>query len=198
MRNPFRAKNLRLRFLPLYAVGIALLFTVQPGWPEYLAGLSALVAGAALRSWGAGHLVKTTRLTVSGPYARLRHPLYLGTLLVGSGLAIMVGGWPAAVVLALFLPWFFLSYFPRKERSESARLEALYGEGFARYRAEVPALVPRIAAWRPAAETLAITDGARRWSLDRYSENNELGTLLGVVACAAAFGVRTAVMLGAP
>lgn len=197
MRNPIRLKNLRLRFLPLYAVGTLLLFFVRPGWLEYGLGLAAVVAGGALRSWGAGHLVKTTQLTITGPYARLRHPLYLGTLLVASGIAVMVGGWAAIVVLLLFLPWFFLSYFPRKEQVESARLEARYGDAFARYRAEVPALLPRLTPWEPAPETLAQGDASLRWSLDRYSDNNELGTLLGLIACVLAFGVRTALVLGA-
>ena len=196
MRNPIRVKNLRLRFLPFYVLGIVLLVTVRPGWTEYAVGLAAVVVGAALRTWGAGHLVKTTRLTITGPYAWLRHPLYLGTLLAGSGIAIMVGGWAAALLLAAFLPWFFLSYFPRKERTESARLEEIYGEAFARYRAEVPALVPRLGSWSPSDVTLARADGDRRWSLARYSENNELGTLLGLAACALAFGVRAAIVLG--
>ena len=197
MRNPIRLKNLRLRFLPFYAVGIVLLFLVRPGWVEYLLGLSAMVAGAALRTWGAGHLVKTTRLTITGPYAWLRHPLYLGTLLAACGIAIMLGGWASVLLLVLLLPWFFFAYFPRKEETESARLEAIYGDAFSLYRAEVPALLPRRGRWKPAPETLAAGDADRRWSVDRYSDNNELGTLLGLLVCALAFGVRTAIVLGA-
>ncbi len=190
MRNPIRVKNLRMRFLPFYAVGFVLLFWVRPAPVEYLAGLVALVPGAALRSWGAGHLVKTTRLTVTGPYARMRHPLYAGTLLCGSGIAVMLGGWWGLGVLAVFLPWFLLAYFPRKERAESARLEALYGEAFSRYRDEVPALLPRRVAWTPPSQAAALADPGRRWSLDRYSENNELGTLLALLACVVVLGVR--------
>jgi protein-S-isoprenylcysteine O-methyltransferase Ste14 len=191
VRNPVRLKNLAIRFLPFYALGGVLLFTVRPGWSEYAAGLSALAAGASLRSWAAGHLVKSDHLTVTGPYARLRHPLYLGTLLAGVGVSLMLGGLAAAALLVAFVPWFFLSYFPRKERSESERLEAVYGEVFARYRTEVPALFPRRSPWKAPA---ALAFGGERWSLDRYSENNELGTLLGLAACALAFGVRTAIV----
>jgi protein-S-isoprenylcysteine O-methyltransferase Ste14 len=195
MRNPLRLKNLRMRFLPLYLVGAALLFVVRPGLADYALGGALVLAGAALRTWGAGHLEKTTSLTVTGPYAHLRHPLYLGTLLVGSGISVMVGGGWALAVLAAFLPWFFLRYFPRKERTESARLEEHYGGAFATYRAEVPALLPRWHGWSPAPGVLS-SEGARGWSLDRYSDNNELGTLLGVMTCVVAFGFRTAYVLG--
>jgi protein-S-isoprenylcysteine O-methyltransferase Ste14 len=191
VHNPIRVKNLRMRFLPLYAVGFVLLFWVRPTLSEYLVGLVAVLLGAALRTWGAGHLVKTTSLTISGPYAWMRHPLYVGTLLCGSGIAVMFGGWWALGVLAVFLLWFFLVYFPRKERLESARLEALYGEAFARYRAEVPALRPRLATWRPSPQDTQVSgDPSCRWSLERYSENNELGTLLALLACMVVFGVR--------
>ena len=108
---------------------------------------------------------------------------------------MMVGGWYAGAVLVLFLPWFFLSYFPRKERTESARLEELHGPAFTRYREQVPALIPRLVSWTPS-DAPAIGEPDRRWSLARYSENNELGTLLALVACALAFGLRTFLALG--
>ena len=103
-----------------------MLFWVRPTLFEYLAGLVAVLLGVAVRTWGAGHLVKTTSLTISGPYARMRHPLYVGTLLCGSGIAVMLGGAWALGVLAVFLPWFFLVYFPRKERLESERSMVRY------------------------------------------------------------------------
>ncbi len=196
MRNPIRVKNLRLRFAPFYLLGGLLLVCVPPSPVGYGIGVVAVATGAALRAWGAGHLEKTTRLTVSGPYARLRHPLYLGTLLAGLGIAIMVGGWWALGLAGLFVPWFFLDYFPRKERSESARLLQAHGEAYRCYLESVPALAPRLTAWQPEASRVADFDLARRWSLERYLENNELGTLLALLACIAAFGVRLGVAVG--
>ena len=75
----------------------------------------------------------------------------------------------------MLLPWFFLVYFPRKERIESQRLSALYGDDYDRYRAAVPALWPALRRY----------EGSPRervaWSLARYDDNNELGTLLACV-----------------
>ena len=190
MRNPIRVKNLRIRFLPFYGVGLVLLIWVRPTPAEFAVGLVAVALGASVRTWGAGHLVKTLRLTVTGPYAHMRHPLYVGTLLCGSGISLMLGGWWSLAVLAVFVPWFFFVYFPRKEQLESDRLEALYGEAFALYRSQVPALLPRFSAWTPSSEQAFAGAEGRRWSLDLYWQNNELGTLLALIACVAVLGIR--------
>ncbi|MEZ4333518.1 MAG: methyltransferase [Myxococcota bacterium] len=190
MRNPIRLKNLRVRFLPYIALGIVILVLRQPTPMGFALGMPLVVVGAGLRSWAAGHLVKTDALTTEGPYAHLRHPLYLGTLLVATGFAFVLGGLFTVAILAFVWPWFALHYFPRKERGESARLLACHGEAFTRYRDAVPALWPRWRAYhdtlRPhgsgaAVEPVAL-GGAPAWQLERYSDNNELGTLLAILA----------------
>lgn len=192
MRNPIRPKNLNARFLPFYAVGFAILIFQPPRPDGFITALPLIVAGAALRAWGAGHLVKNDRLTTTGPYAHLRHPLYLGTILIATGFGIWAGGWLAVAILGFLWPWFAFRYFPRKEQSESARLEATYGERFVRYRREVPALWPRMRAWRdePA------TDRRSGWAIDRYDANNELGTLLALSLGVLVFWIRNSGTLG--
>lgn len=177
MRNPIRLKNMSARFLPLYVAGVAILLLHAPDRRALLAALPLLLAGLAVRGWGAGHLVKNDVLTTTGPYAHLRHPLYLGTLMIGTGFAIAIGGFISVAVLAVLWPWFALHYFPRKERAESGRLEERYGERFVRYRAAVPALWPVLRPWHDEAGSGSGAD----WDVGRYSDNNELGTLLAVV-----------------
>jgi protein-S-isoprenylcysteine O-methyltransferase Ste14 len=174
MRNPVKRKNLRLRFLPFHLAGVVLLLLSNPTPASIAIGSVPVAIGVAVRTWAAGHLVKNARFGVSGPYAHLRHPLYLGTFLIASGLALMLAGWTANLVLIAVFAWFFLYYFPRKERIESARLEGLYGEDFRAYRNQVPALLPRMWA-RPIAAD-------ERWSSRCYADNNELGTLLAVIS----------------
>lgn len=188
-------KNFGRRYLPWYALGFAVLVLSRPTVAAFSAGFALVLVGGTLRSWGAGHLLKNDELIVSGPYARVRHPLYAGTLLVGVGFGIIAGGWLTLAILPILAGWFFVSYFPRKERAESARLAGLYGEGFAAYRDAVPALVPALSAWRPPQRVAGLGDPELRWSFERYSENNELGTLLALVGGLLAFGVRT--LLGA-
>lgn len=192
MRNPIRLKNFRLRFLPYIAIGLVVVILREPPAAGFGLGLPLIAAGALLRSWGAGHLVKNDSLTTTGPYAHLRHPLYLGTLAVATGFAFLLGGIWTLALLAVVWPWFALHYFPRKDRAESARLAALHGESFARYHAAVPALWPRLHPWR--GDRAASAQGAEpvpaTWRLERYSDNNELGALIAIAAAVLVFGLR--------
>ncbi len=55
-------------------------------------GIALIVAGEAIRCWANGYVGQSKvnqggsgRLITAGPYAFVRHPLYLGTFLIGSG-----------------------------------------------------------------------------------------------------------------
>jgi len=130
-------------------------------------GLPPLLAGAALRVWAAGHLVKTTVLVTSGPYRFTRHPLYLGRLLIFTGLALLsrLPGGAHWFVLGAGLAVFFGYYLPRKERVEPARLRQVHGAAYERYHRAVPALLPRRTPWAQGA--------AGRWSARRFLANRE-------------------------
>ena len=182
MRNPIRLKNLKLRFALLYGLGILAVIFLRPHPLSIGVGGGLVILGAALRGWGAGHLVKNNCLTVTGPYAHLRHPLYAGTLLVGTGFVLIAGGPASLLLMAVFLPWFFMLYFPRKERIESERLVLLYGDRYACYRDAVPALLPAFRAWRPRVDEVVGEEFSRSWNSQRYVDNNELGTLIALLA----------------
>ncbi len=192
MRNPFRRKNLDLRFAPALVAGLVLLAVSQPTARSLAIGAPFVAAGVALRAWSAGHLVKTLRFTVTGPYGHLRHPLYLGTLLIGIGVASMLGGLPALAGSATLLGWFAFGYFPRKEEIESARLLARHGDLYASYRARVPALIPRLRRWRPDPVMAERSDTTGFWSLDRFDANNEQGSVIAVAVAVALVCVRAA------
>jgi len=176
-------KRLRPRLLAAYSLAALLLWTARPGAISLLAGLAVVALGEGLRLWATGYLHKTESLTVAGPYAYLRHPLYLGTLLIGSGLAVMaqspIGFW----VWGVFVAGYFVYYMPYKNRIEGARLEELFGDEFRRYAVAVPRLVPRMYPYVPLGGHAA---GAAHWRGVRFEDNNEtrvaLAVLFGVVA----------------
>ncbi len=186
MRHPFRRKTLSPRLFPVYGLAALLFWLARPTPLGFGIGLFLIIAGESLRVWGAGHLVKNDVLTLTGPYAYVRNPLYAGTLLIGAGFAFAAGGAAGWAILPAGLALFFLYYFPYKERIESARLERAYGEPYTRYRAAVPALVPALTAWRVPAGPAA---GAA-WSAARFDENDESGTLLAVVLGTVALALR--------
>jgi len=160
----------------MYVFVATMVLTARPTPRTVNVGCAFLVVGETLRLWAAGHLRKTSELIVSGPYRWTRHPLYLGRLLVFTGLCLMaslpyqanlglmVGGWAI----------FFGYYLPRKERVEGERLLERHGEAFERYRAAVPRLFPTTS---PYPET-----GAAGWSSERMLRNREHWMAIGVLA----------------
>ncbi len=183
VRNPIRSKNLNPRFIPGAVLAALLLVWSQPSWASVAWGLPFVLAGAGVRVWAVGYLVKTARLTTTGPYAYVRHPLYLGTLLIGFGALIMLGGAAAGLGAVLLSIWFGFAYLPRKDQTEADRLIALYGARYAEYREDVPALFPRASRWRSVnGGDPAQSCREESWQFNRFDTNNELGTLLAVVA----------------
>jgi protein-S-isoprenylcysteine O-methyltransferase Ste14 len=132
------------------------------------AGLPVSVAGLVLRGWAAGHLEKNLFLTVSGPYARVRNPLYIGTLSAAAGFAISARRWELGLVFAAV---FLLVYLPVVELEEQ-HLARLFPD-FKDYVGRVPRLTPRLAAIGPCTKPF-------QWSL--YRRNREYEALAGFLA----------------
>jgi hypothetical protein len=104
----------------------------------------------------------------------------------------MAGGWLSLAMLGGLLAWFFLDYFPRKERRESERLERLYDGAYACYRERVPALLPSLRRWVPPPAVSEQVNADLRWSGARYTANHELGAAVGLAAVTLAFVLRAA------
>ncbi len=165
-----------LRLLATYAFVGALVWFSRPRASTVTIGFLVAAVGEATRFWAAGHLLKTQELVTSGPYRYTRNPLYLGRLLILTGLGVACtlpygANW---LVLLLGYAVFFFYYLPRKERVEPARLRDLHGEPFDRYFRAVPALFPRLTPY----------DGGSTgaWSSDRMLRNREHWMIVGVSA----------------
>ncbi len=111
----------------------------RPGFGSLAAGVPISLAGLALRAWAAGHLEKNRELTSSGPYAFVRNPLYIGTLLVAAGLVVASQRW---LLAAIFAAVFLLIYLPVIELEEQ-HLRSLFPD-FTRYASQVPKLIPSL------------------------------------------------------
>ena len=112
-----------------------------------IVGVAAVAAGLAFTVWariclgrnwsGTVTLKQDHELVRTGPYRFVRHPIYTGLLVAIAGSAVVRGEWRAALafVIAFAALW-------RKLRLEERWLEETFGEAYARYRAEVAALIP--------------------------------------------------------
>jgi protein-S-isoprenylcysteine O-methyltransferase Ste14 len=157
------------------------LWLAQPT-PRWLAvGAAVGAVGLLIRGWAAGSIDKGRALAVSGPYAHTRHPLYLGSLVIGVGLALVGGDWIWPVA---FVAFFAAVYLPTVRR-EAAELEARYGGEYREYATHVPACGVRLTAY--GTEGQHVSSGFA-WS--RYLRYREWEALLGVVAVLGALGLK--------
>ena len=78
------------------------------------------------------------QLATTGPYAYVRHPQYVGFILIMLGFLLQ---WPTLLTLLMFpiLVWMYVRLARREEREVRAEL----GEAYARYAAVTPAFLPR-------------------------------------------------------
>ena len=79
------------------------------------------------------------RIVSRGPYAWTRNPMYLGHLIFLSGLALALGSWIGAVVVAAHALW-----FDRRVREDEVRLASLFGDDYREYCRRVKRWVPGI------------------------------------------------------
>ena len=107
-----------------------------------VAGVILVVIGAFVRLWARGHFVKG-RLFTTGPYALVRHPLYLGSFLVVCGALCQLNDWLNWVVILLLLVVFYGAAIVHEERALAKR----FGREWVLYRAEVPAFIPSLRNW---------------------------------------------------
>ncbi len=119
------------------------------GWTRYWIALSLVIAGLSFSvwarrtlggNWSATVTVKVDHeLVQTGPYRRIRHPIYTGILLAAFGSGLAAGrlyGMFAFVLIALALAW--------KMRIEERWMAAEFGERYEQYRRSSWALLPYV------------------------------------------------------
>ena len=92
-------------------------------------GAAIAVIGESIRIWAAGHLEKSKEVTQSGPYRYTRHPLYLGSSLIGIGIAVASNNQIAAVIVITYM----LLTLTAAMRSEEAHLREKFGDAYDAY-----------------------------------------------------------------
>jgi protein-S-isoprenylcysteine O-methyltransferase Ste14 len=120
------------------------------------AGLMLGLLGLAIRGWAIGFAPQGTSgrgtlamradtLNTTGLYSAVRHPLYLGNLLLWVGVAT-ISGRPSMVFLTLVLFWLV---YERIMIAEERFLFGRFGPAFAEWAERTPAFVPSFRRWVP-------------------------------------------------
>jgi len=112
----------------------------KPSGSTFAVGTVIAILGEAVRMWASGHIKKNKELATDGPYASVRHPLYVGNILLGIGFSLACGLWWAFPVYILIL----LVFYPHAIRHEDEKLHRFFGEDWANWRRTTRALIPKI------------------------------------------------------
>lgn len=162
----------RIRVPLGFVLAAAYIYLAKPTWVSVAVGAVVALVGVSIRAAASGHVKKNTELTKTGPYAYVRNPLYVGSIVIATGFAIAAMSTWIVVILALM---FVLIYVP-VIRSEEAFLRGTFGD-FDEYCRNVPRLVPRF--------TRAYA-GTGSFSRELYMKHREYNALIGTVAMLAA------------
>jgi protein-S-isoprenylcysteine O-methyltransferase Ste14 len=110
--------------------------------PFHLVSLALILGGFVLLStaWRVLYQAqKSGGLAINGPYARIRHPQYVGFVLIMLGLLFQ---WPTLLTLIMF-PVLLIMYW-RLALIEEREMEAAFGETYRRYAAATPRFIPKL------------------------------------------------------
>ncbi|MBN1999354.1 isoprenylcysteine carboxylmethyltransferase family protein [candidate division KSB1 bacterium] len=140
-------------YTPIPVIIAALVFA-ETTWISFLCGFVIALSGEMLRIWSvryAGSATRTTgrvgadELVTTGPYGRLRNPLYLGNFLLSVGLLVIA--WP-------LMPWFLIGFillfyiqYSVIISLEEDFLAEKFQDAYQKYKINVPSFFPRFSNW---------------------------------------------------
>jgi protein-S-isoprenylcysteine O-methyltransferase Ste14 len=153
----------RMRVALGFVSGVLVLILAQPNGRSLAIGMSIAAVGEAIRIWAAGHLHKSREVTASGPYRFVGHPLYVGSTVMGVGLAIACASIAVAVLIAIYL----VTTLTAAVKSEETYLRRTFGEQYDLYRSGL------------AAKRRDPSAARRRFSLQQAIANREYRAVVG-------------------
>jgi len=163
------ARLARFRVSIGFVCGALVLWLSAPTWQTVTTGAVVGGVGEALRIWAAGHLHKSREVTASGPYRWFSHPLYLGSSVMGGGLAIASGNRLVALLIAVYL----VVALTVAAKNEEAFLRRTFGDQYDRYRD-------------------GVVDGARRFSWAQAMANHENRAIIGFLVAVGLLALKAA------
>lgn len=169
-------------YTPIPFLVLMLIFQESSIWTIIIGFLIALL-GELIRFWGvswAGSETRTTGsvggtfLIISGPFAYVRNPLYVGNILIYLGLGIMSFAWfPYLQIVAIF---FFLLQYYLIVKKEEGYLKERFQEEYKIYCENVPPFFPRLTPYK----NKSITQPPFSAAAGLRSETRSLQAFLGV------------------
>ena len=94
----------RIRVPMGFVFAIFYFWRAKPTWKFLVLGALIASLGIVIRAAASGQVKKNQELTMTGPYAYVRNPLYLGSIIIAIGFAVAArDSWVAIVILTMFV-----------------------------------------------------------------------------------------------
>ena len=170
----------RIRVPAGFVLAPLLFITARPTAASLVTGAVVAVIGLTIRGWASGYLKKNEELTVTGPYAHTRNPLYFGTFFLGAGVAIGAG---TLLFTVLFVGLYLLIYLPVMF-AEADTMRALFSRDYEDYSKQVPLFLPRLTPYREARNRQAASIGnqeGRGFDSSLYLRHREYRAAFGLL-----------------
>jgi protein-S-isoprenylcysteine O-methyltransferase Ste14 len=163
----------RIRVPLGFIFAVVYIWLAKPTWKSLAIGTLMLIPGLLVRGLASGHVQKDKELTISGPYAYTRNPLYLGSLMLGAGFAVASRSW---WIVAMMVLMFAVIYVPVIAGEESYLLKNF--PGYDDYARHVPRLLPRLTRYGTQRSAYS---AARYWNHREYEASIGCAVVMGIL-----------------
>ncbi len=119
---------------------IATLWLATPNAWSICGGFFLMMAGMFFRAWSSGYINKDKELATEGPYSLTRNPLYFGSLILGSGIAVASNN---AITYLIFVVYYF-TFFTFLIAIERKRQRKRFGQQYEAWAKEANLFFPKI------------------------------------------------------
>jgi protein-S-isoprenylcysteine O-methyltransferase Ste14 len=173
-------------YTPIPFLSVMIIFA-QPILITMIIGFVLVALGESIRFWGVAYAGSLTRVTgsvgapeviVTGPFAYVRNPLYVGNMLTYIGIGVMSNAlYPWLVIIAAV--YFVFQYF-QIVLGEEEFLAKEFGEEYSNYKKNVPRFIPRIIPYKHPSQE----HQQARWNKAVHSERRTfqaLGLVLSIL-----------------
>ena len=145
----------------IYFILVAAVGNIKVGNIKNVWALFFIFLGEFIRTLSAGIIKKNQSLSSTGIYGIIRHPLYLGSFLIGMGFAVLVN----SIFIWLYFLIFFISTYIVSINSEEQYLSGEFGNTFMEYKRTVPCFIPL--------SVKALKKSTCAFSYRQFKENHE-------------------------
>ena len=136
-------------------LALYILYNSHPEIQNILIGFILIAIGESLRMWAvsyAGGITRTTNvgapsLCTSGPYGYTRNPLYIGNMIIYSGVVFVAGSLNILSMLIVTWAFFIIQYYLIINLEQNTLID-LFGKEYKNYMNNVPILFPRLSSWK--------------------------------------------------